>query len=142
MIKTYQIRYNTNSTDDSTSWRLICDGKETIVSNIQINAKTITTKDFVSDIDTFKYHISCTGNLIIKDNVAYISNSDEKKVLKTQIIKTISYRLISSFSMVCMAYYLGINFKLSALIGVGELMYKPALYFIHERVWYKLTKKK
>jgi uncharacterized membrane protein len=141
MIKTYQVRYNTNSTDDSTSWRLICDGKETIVSNIEINAKTITTKDFLSDIDTFKYHISCTGNLIIKDNVAYISNSDEKKVLKTQIIKTISYRLISSFSMVCVAYSLGINFKLSALIGVGELMYKPVLYFIHERIWYKFTKK-
>lgn len=140
-MKTYQIRYNTNSTDDSTSWRLICDGKETIVSNIEINAKTITTKDFVSDIDTFKYHISCTGNLIIKNNVAYISNSDEKKVLKTQIIKTISYRLISSFSMVCVAYSLGINFKLSALIGVGELMYKPVLYFIHERIWYKFTKK-
>ena len=95
----------------------------------------------MSDIDTFKYHISCTGNLIIKDNVAYISNNDEKKVLKTQIIKTISYRLISSFSMVCVAYSLGINFKLSALIGVGELMYKPVLYFIHERIWYKFTKK-
>jgi uncharacterized membrane protein len=141
-MKTYQIRYNTNSTDDSTSWRLICDGKETIVSNIEINAKTITTKDFVSDIDTFKYHISCTGNLIIKDNVAYISNNDEKKVLKTQIIKTISYRLISSFSMVCVAYSVGINFKISALIGMSEFVYKPALYLIHERVWYKLTKTK
>jgi uncharacterized membrane protein len=141
-MKTYQIRYNTNSTDDSTSWRLICDGKETIVSNIEINAKTITTKDFVSDIDTFKYHISCTGNLIIKDNVAYISNDDEKKVLKTQIIKTISYRLISSFSMVCVAYSVGINFKISALIGMSEFVYKPALYLIHERVWYKLTKTK
>jgi uncharacterized membrane protein len=138
-MKTYQIRYNTNSTDDSTSWRLICDGKENIVSNIEINAKTITTKDFVSDIDTFKYHISCTGNLIIKDNVAYISNNDEKKVLKTQIIKTISYRLISSLSMVCVAYSMGINFKLSTLIGVSELVYKPVLYFIHERVWHKFN---
>ena len=31
--KTYQIRYNTQSTDDSNRWRLIDDGKEILVEN-------------------------------------------------------------------------------------------------------------
>ena len=73
MKKTYQVRYNTNSTDDKTSWRLICDGEEILVSDIYITAETHTTKDFVKELNEYKYHISCTGYLLIKDNVAYIT---------------------------------------------------------------------
>jgi uncharacterized membrane protein len=33
---------------------------------------------------------------------------------------------------------LGAGIELSALIGVGELMIKPTIYFFHERIWYRL----
>ena len=48
--KTYQIRFNTNSTDDTNRWRLVCDGQETLVANIYIDAQTYTTKDFIDVI--------------------------------------------------------------------------------------------
>ena len=58
--KTYQIRYNTKSTSDKDSWRLICGDEEILVSNIFIKSKVITTKDFIEEIG-WKYHdyLSC-----------------------------------------------------------------------------------
>lgn len=75
MEKTYKIRYNTQSTDDSTNWRLICDEEEILVEDIYITSQTNTTKDWVEELKQHKYHIICTGHLIIKDNVAYIINN-------------------------------------------------------------------
>ena len=69
--KTYQIRYNTQSTDDSNRWRLIDDGKEILVSNIVINSQTCTTKDYIEGVGD-KWHVTCKGELTIKDNVAHI----------------------------------------------------------------------
>jgi uncharacterized membrane protein len=137
MKKTYQIRYNTNSTDDSTSWRLISDGQETLVSDIYITAQTTTTKNYMEDLKAYKYHITCTGNLKIKDNVAYITNSDEQSAIKRHVSKTISYRILSTSLMIITTYSLGMSLQMSALIGVGEIIFKPVLYFFHERLWYK-----
>lgn len=137
MKKTYQIRYNTKSKDDLTSWRLICDEKEILVSEVQIMAETFTTKNYVKELGEYKYHISCTGNLVIKDNVAYITNTNEKSSVKRHILKTISYRLLSTTIMILTTYMLGMDLKISAIIGVGELAFKPIIYFIHERFWYK-----
>ena len=49
--KTYQIRYNTQSTDDSNRWRLIADGEETLVSNIIINTQTKPMGEVMRRID-------------------------------------------------------------------------------------------
>jgi len=141
-MKDYQIRYNTDSKDDSTSWRLISDGKEILVSNIFISSKTKTTKNFITELNSFKYHINCTGNLEVRNNVAYITDESEKYVFKKHILKTISYRLLSTSLLIATTYTLGMDIKLSALIGFGELLIKPVLYFLHERVWHKLGRKK
>jgi len=141
-MKDYQIRYNTDSKDDSTSWRLISDGKEILVSNIFISSKTKTTKNFITELNSFKYHINCTGNLEVRNNVAYITDESEKSVFKKHILKTISYRLLSTSLLITTTYTLGMDIKLSALIGFGELLIKPVLYFLHERVWHKLGRKK
>jgi CO dehydrogenase nickel-insertion accessory protein CooC1 len=31
----------------------------------------------------------------------------------------------------------GASIEISSLLGLGELIIKPILYFLHERVWYK-----
>jgi uncharacterized membrane protein len=138
MKKTYQIRYNTHSKDDSTSWRLLCDGEEILVGDIYITSKTFTTKDFVDEIGDYKYHISCRGHLKIENNVAYIYTTDEKTSMKRHLFKTISYRIIATATTIGTAYSLGVNLEMSALLGVGEIIVKPVIYFFHERVWYKL----
>jgi len=140
MEKKYHIRYNTESTDDSTSWRLICDGEETLVSNVKILTKTITTKNYIPELEKYKYHITCTGNMLIENNVAYITDElNERHDCMIHILKTISYRFFSSFLLVIISYLLGLSFDVSALLGFTNLFVKSVFYYIHERFWYKIN---
>jgi uncharacterized membrane protein len=37
----------------------------------------------------------------------------------------------------------GASLELSSILGIGEIIIKPIIYFLHERIWYKfLTIKK
>jgi uncharacterized membrane protein len=134
--KEYQIRFNTHSKSENDRWRLIENGNEIIVSNIIIDGHTYTTKDWMEDINDWKWHISCQGHCNIKDNVAYIKTVKEESVMLRHILKTISYRFLGTITTVVVAYSLGASVEVSSLLGVGELMIKPIIYFFHERVWY------
>lgn len=134
--KTYQIRYNTHSKDDSESWRLICDGEETLVSDIIITSKTRTTKDYIEDLGN-KYHITCEGVLEVKDNVAHIKTKRPDNPNIRHILKTITYRLTATCVTILTAYFLGMSLEVSSLIGIGELTIKPFIYFLHEKIWFK-----
>jgi uncharacterized membrane protein len=57
--------------------------------------------------------------------------------LKRHILKTISYRILGTLITITSAYALGASFEIASLLGVGELVIKPVVYFLHERVWYK-----
>ena len=62
------------------------------------------------------------------------------KDLIRHILKTISYRFLGTLTTVGVAYSLGATIQMSALLGVGELVMKPFLYFAHERLWYKYVR--
>ena len=134
--KEYQIRFNTHSKSDLDRWRLIENGNEIIVSNIIIDGHTYTTKDWMEDINDFKWHISCQGHCNIKDNVAYIKTIKEESVLLRHILKTITYRFLATITTVLIAYSLGVSLEVSSLLGIGELLIKPVISFFHERTWY------
>lgn len=135
--KTYQIRFNTHSKDESDRWRLIENGNEIIVSNVVVDGHTHTTKDWMDDIKDWKWHISCVGHCQIKNGVAYIKTVKEDSVFLRHILKTISYRFLGTITTISVAYSLGASVELSSLLGIGELVLKPVVYFLHERVWYK-----
>jgi len=135
--KTYQIRFNTHSKDESDRWRLIENGNEIIVSNVVVDGHTHTTKDWMDDIKDWKWHISCVGYCQIKNGVAYIKTVKEDSVFLRHILKTISYRFLGTITTISVAYSLGASVELSSLLGIGELVLKPVVYFLHERVWYK-----
>ena len=59
---------------------------------------------------------------------------------KRHILKTISYRLFGTLITVTTAYSLGASIEMSSLLGIGELLIKPVVYFLHERFWYKFIK--
>jgi len=60
--------------------------------------------------------------------------------LKRHLVKNISYRVTStSFGFLVMWGISG-SVKIGAAFGVAELLFKPFLYFIHERIWYKWIK--
>jgi uncharacterized membrane protein len=91
----------------------------------------------MEDIQDYKWHISCEGYLNIKNNVAHIITIKEESVMTRHILKTLSYRLIGTSITVITAYSLGMSIEVSSLLGVGELILKPIVYFFHERIWYK-----
>ena len=136
-IRKFQIRFNVNSTSEKNRWRLITDGEEQLVSNIIIDGHTYTTMDWMEEIGEYKWHVSCEGYLSIKDDIAYVVTVKEDQAMTRHILKTVSYRILGTLTTVITAYSLGVSLELSSLLGVGELLIKPTLYFFHERVWYK-----
>ena len=136
----FQIRFNTVSKNEDDRWRLIADGKEILVSNIFINGNTYTTKDWMEDIQDYKWHISCEGYIKVKNNIAYVTTVKEESVVARHILKTLSYRILGTLTTVTTAYMLGASFELSSLLGIGELLIKPIIYFLHERLWYKFIR--
>lgn len=139
-IKKFQIRFNVHSTSEETRWRLIENGNEILVSNIIIDGHTFTTQDWMPELNEYKWHISCEGHCIIKDNVAYVQTVKEETVLLRHILKTISYRLLGTLTTVVVALSCGVSLQMSSLLGIGELILKPVIYFVHERMWYKYVK--
>jgi uncharacterized membrane protein len=140
--KTYQIRFNTISETEDNRWRLIENGNEILVSDIIIDGNTYTTKDWLPEINEYKWHISCVGHCKIKNNIAYIKTIKEESVLFRHILKTITYRFLGTLTTVGVAYSLGTSIEVSALLGVSELVLKPFIYFGHERLWYNFIKVK
>jgi uncharacterized membrane protein len=59
---------------------------------------------------------------------------------KRHLIKTITYRILGTLTTVIAAYIIGGSLKVASLLGLGELVLKPVIYFLHERVWYKYVK--
>jgi len=56
---------------------------------------------------------------------------------RRHIAKTISYRLISTGSGFMLVYFATGSLKMGATFSIAELLYKPIIYYIHERAWYK-----
>lgn len=135
--KKFQIRFNVKSTSETERWRLITDGEETLVSNIVINGHTYTTMDWMEEIQEYKWHISCEGHIQVKNNIAYVTTVKEESVFIRHVLKTISYRLLGTLTTVTVAYFVSSSITIASLLGFGELLLKPLIYFLHERIWYK-----
>ena len=137
--KKYQIRYNTQSLNSEDKWRLICDGEEFLVSNIIIDSQVKTTRDFIEGLGD-KYHITCEGHLEIKNNYAHIQIKRDDNAIKRHIFKTITYRILSSFTGFFIIFFVTGSVKAGGFFSLIELIYKPFQYYVHERLWYKFGK--
>ena len=59
---------------------------------------------------------------------------------KRHIAKTISYRIVSStFGFVLVSFTTN-DIRIGAAFSLTEILLKPIIYYIHERVWYKYLK--
>ena len=56
------------------------------------------------------------------------------------IVKTISYRILSTMIGFLLMWWISGSIKVGTAFGVAELVYKPIQYYIHERIWYKWIK--
>jgi uncharacterized membrane protein len=59
---------------------------------------------------------------------------------KRHIAKTISYRIISTTTGFVFIYFATNDYKIGATFSLFELLYKPIIYFLHERTWWKYIK--
>jgi uncharacterized membrane protein len=60
--------------------------------------------------------------------------------VKRHIAKAISYRLVGSAQTILIGYVLTGSLVIASTAGIIELVVKPIIYFLHERVWYKFIK--
>ena len=60
--------------------------------------------------------------------------------IKRHIAKSITYRILSTTIGFFTMWGVSGSIKIGAAFGIGELLFKPIIYFIHERVWYKWSK--
>lgn len=61
-------------------------------------------------------------------------------LVKRHIAKSISYRFIGTFTTIILTVSAGLPLKWAGMVGLGELILKPIIYFLHERAWYKWIK--
>jgi uncharacterized membrane protein len=59
---------------------------------------------------------------------------------KRHILKSVSYRILGTITTVLLAILAGLPIKWAGIVGIGELIIKPIIYFLHERFWYKCIK--
>jgi uncharacterized membrane protein len=80
-------------------------------------------------------------SLFFEQFETFVPPADKKIVMfKRHLAKTISYRILGTLTTVSIAFLAGLNWEISSLLGVGELFFKPLIYFLHERFWYRFIK--
>jgi uncharacterized membrane protein len=59
---------------------------------------------------------------------------------KRHIVKTISYRILSTSIGFLTMWSITGSIKIGTAFSIIELVWKPIQYYLHERVWYKWIK--
>jgi uncharacterized membrane protein len=59
------------------------------------------------------------------------------KSIYKDIIKTITYRILGTSVTFGIGFISTGSFKIASAIGFSDLVIKPIVYFIHERLWKK-----
>ena len=61
-------------------------------------------------------------------------------LVKRHIVKSISYRFIGTITTIILTLFAGLPIKWAGMVGLGELIIKPIIYFLNERIWYNWIK--
>ena len=59
---------------------------------------------------------------------------------KRHLLKSLSYRFIGTITTITLTISAGLPIKWATVVGISELIIKPIIYFLHERLWYKWIK--
>jgi uncharacterized membrane protein len=61
-----------------------------------------------------------------------------KETVLRSVVKAYSYRLCGTVTTVIISYVMTGQLMISIAIGATEFVVKPALYWVHERMWTKI----
>lgn len=127
------IRYNTNSDGFSNCWRVICDGHEYLTNKAIIRGEVLTTQDWIKDVG-FKHHVTIKdADVVFSEDFTLITNS--KKGVYKDILKTITYRILGTSVTFGLGFATTGNLGVATMLGFSDLVLKPLVYFLHERLW-------
>jgi uncharacterized membrane protein len=59
--------------------------------------------------------------------------------LERSLVKTISWRITGSTATFLIAYVMTGNFAVAGIIGITQVISNTILYYIHERLWNKIS---
>lgn len=135
------IRFNTQSDGINQAWRLILDETEFLTNKITVKGTTETSRDWMGDHTKWKHHITIKEAFVDFDPVHTVIYTKENTVA-FDILKTISYRLIGSLITFLIALIATQNVSASTSLGLADLLFKPIIYFLHERLWRAIKKAK
>lgn len=66
-------------------------------------------------------------------------NGKEVESKKRHIAKTITWRMVGTLDTMVLAWIISGNPMIGLKVGGAEMMTKMILYYLHERVWYKIN---
>lgn len=127
------IRYNNDSDGNFECWRVICDGYEYKTNKVVIKGVVLTTRDYIDNVG-YKHHISI-DNAVVDYTVDYTLIYSYKKMIFNDILKTITYRILGTSVTFGMGYFATGNLNVATALGFTDLLLKPLVYFLHERLW-------
>jgi uncharacterized membrane protein len=55
------------------------------------------------------------------------------------VLKTLSWRIFASVSTMILVYFFTSNLVISASVSLLELVVKTVIYYLHERLWNRIT---
>jgi uncharacterized membrane protein len=55
------------------------------------------------------------------------------------VVKTVTWRVTGSTATFLIAYLMTGNFAVASVIGVAQMISNTVLYYIHERLWNRIT---
>lgn len=61
-------------------------------------------------------------------------------LVKRHIAKSVTYRITGTITTIILTVAAGLPLKWAGMVGIGEIVIKPIIYFLHERVWYRYIK--
>lgn len=62
-----------------------------------------------------------------------------KVTVKRHLLKTITWRIVGTIDTMLIGWFVSGDPLIGLTIGSFEIVTKMILYFIHERVWYKIN---
>ena len=127
------IRYNTSSDGEVLCWRVVCDGYEHLTNKVLVKGELLTTKDYISDVG-YKHHITIK-DAIVDYSVDYTLIRTCRKMILKDIFKTITYRILGTSVTFGIGFLTTGNISVATTLGFSDLILKPFVYFIHERLW-------
>ncbi|MFD2551525.1 DUF2061 domain-containing protein [Bizionia sediminis] len=119
------------------TWRLVGTADTILLSwiitgnpfvGIQLGIAEVTTKSILYYIhERIWYKINLT------------SKGVKLSSKKRHVLKTITWRVIGTLDTVLLAWFISGSTVAALQIGTAEVVTKMLLYYMHERVWYKIN---